>query len=70
MSNTDKNPFLPVKGQTSEYNETKELMEDKYNVVHDHPKATRLFELAWEFGHSGGVSEIENYYMDLVDLIQ
>ena len=38
--------------------------------VDGHPKADLLFQLAWEYGHSGGYSEVLNYYIDLVELIK
>lgn len=36
----------------------------------DNPKKDKLFEKAWEYGHSSGHSEVLNYYDDLVDLIR
>jgi hypothetical protein len=35
-----------------------------------HPKADKLYEIAWEFGHSAGYGEIEIYYDQLVDLVK
>jgi len=35
----------------------------------DHPKKDAVFALAWEYGHSGGYTEVHNYYMDLVGLV-
>lgn len=46
----------------------KEHLELKYGVV-GHPKAGRLFELAWEYGHAAGVHEVESYYEELKDLL-
>ena len=37
--------------------------------ITDHPKAETLFDLAWEYGHSGGYREVYNYALDLVDLL-
>ena len=34
------------------------------------PKAARLHELAWDYGHSAGLDEVENYYRDLAELIR
>ena len=36
----------------------------------DHPKADRLYELAWEHGHSGGLEEVVNFYEEFVDLCE
>lgn len=35
-----------------------------------HPKAEKLFAIAWEHGHASGYSEIMSYAWDLVDLIK
>lgn len=35
-----------------------------------HPKADRLYSIAWEQGHSAGYSEILSYAWDMVDLIK
>jgi hypothetical protein len=37
--------------------------------IADHPKADRLFELAWDYGHASGYSEVYNYALELVDLL-
>lgn len=37
--------------------------------VEDHPKLDKCFELAWEYGHGHGYSEIRKYFIDLVELI-
>ncbi len=42
---------------------------EKYGVA-DNPKFTKAYELAWEFGHSSGFNEVENYFMGLVELIK
>ena len=36
----------------------------------DNPKREQLWSKAWELGHSAGVSEVEYYYCDLVELIK
>jgi len=33
-------------------------------------KATKLFSLAWEYGHSAGFDEVLTYYEDMADLIK
>jgi len=41
----------------------------EYEVEED-PKRAKAFGLAWEHGHSDGYSEVENYFMDFVELIK
>ena len=41
----------------------------KYEITH-HPKANKLFEKAWEYGCSSGLSEVEDYFADLVEIIK
>lgn len=46
---------------------------DELETVHQikgHPKAQRLWELAWQHGHSNGLEEVEMYYSDFVELIK
>ena len=38
--------------------------------VTGHPKAERAFNLAWDFGHSGGLHEVELYFSTLATLIK
>lgn len=38
--------------------------------VTGHPKEQKLFELAWEHGHSSGYSEVTNYYESFVELLK
>jgi len=38
-------------------------------VTQDHPKAGKLYSLAWERGHSSGYSEVLNYGYDFVELM-
>lgn len=33
------------------------------------PKAEKLWELAWEYGHAYGKHEIASYYTDMAELI-
>jgi len=42
----------------------------EYHDVTGHPKAERVFSLAWDYGHSAGLGEVANYFDDLVDLIK
>ena len=36
----------------------------------DHPKRDRLFELAWEHGHSSGYREVAIYYDEFAELLK
>lgn len=44
-------------------------LEDEFDVDGDHPKAAKLFELAWSEGHSEGFGGVINWYEKLVDLV-
>ena len=35
-----------------------------------HPKADKLYAMAWELGHSSGLLEVKNRYDDLVELVR
>lgn len=41
----------------------------KYNMT-DHPKADKLFNKAWDYGCSLGYSSTEDYFIDLIDLME
>lgn len=43
-------------------------LERKYDLT-EHPKRDKLYELAWEHGHSSGFTEVENYYGDFAQLL-
>lgn len=47
----------------------REELEALHGVV-GHKRAETLYELAWEYGHSGGWEEVANYYADLVELLR
>jgi hypothetical protein len=36
----------------------------------DHPKANKIFDKAWELGHSKGHEEVEYYFCDFVELFR
>jgi len=38
--------------------------------LQNHPKKDKLYAKAWERGHSGGLSEVYNEYLDLSDLLE
>ena len=43
---------------------------EKEEGVADNPKRDRLFEIAWDEGHSSGYEEVWNHYTTLVELIR
>lgn len=50
--------------------ELKTYLEDTHlTSALDNESRRDLFSLAWEYGHSNGHSEVENYYIDLSTLI-
>lgn len=52
----------------NEVEELKQKLLKKYNLERDE-KFEKCFHLAWEYGHSSGLSEVEIYFNDLVELI-
>jgi hypothetical protein len=36
----------------------------------DHPKANKLYEMAWEHGHASGLGEVASYAEDLAQLLK
>jgi len=46
----------------------REELEEEYGIV-GHPKASRLWEIAWDLGHAYGYDEVEAHYRELVDLL-
>jgi hypothetical protein len=49
--------------------------EFKADALHDvgltgHPKADKAYALAWEHGHSGGLSEVLVYLVDFAELVK
>ena len=49
--------------------EFKEKLAKEYGIE-NHPKLDRLFEIAWDFGHSSGFNEVDIYFSEMVDLIK
>lgn len=47
----------------------KARLEDEHGL-REHPKRELLWSKAWDLGHSYGLSEVENYYADLAELLQ
>lgn len=59
------------------YNIRQEELRQKFRTdlalahgVYQFAKEPSLFDLAWDYGHPGGYSEVMSYYADLVDLIK
>jgi hypothetical protein len=44
-------------------------LEAEFGVA-GNPKAAQLYDLAWDYGHSGGLEEVYAQYSNLVDLIR
>lgn len=47
----------------------KASLETKWGLV-GHPKADKLYSLAWEMGHSAGYHEVGLYYDDMAELLK
>lgn len=60
------------KYQDCEQRKMDEFIHDLYEEfeVTDNPKVHKVYELAWEYGHSSGLSSVYNYFSELVDLIK
>jgi hypothetical protein len=61
----------------AQYNEEKHRLEEKFQTdlfdefgVSDNPKRHKCFNLAWEYGHAHGYSEVYNHFSDYVELIK
>jgi hypothetical protein len=50
-------------------NEFREDLIAEYHMT-NHPKANKIFDKAWELGHSKGHEEVEYYFQDLTELFQ
>lgn len=37
--------------------------------ISGHPKRDKMYSLAWEYGHSGGLAEVYDYALNLVELM-
>lgn len=44
-------------------------LEDEYETA-GHPKADKLWELAWDYGHSSGLREVELHYAEFAELVK
>jgi hypothetical protein len=55
--------------RTLDRQEHRALME-KIHGLTGHPKAEKLYEIAWDIGHSAGYHEVEIYYDDMAELLK
>ena len=57
----------------SRENELMSLFENDCAIecrVENHPKRAKLWQMAWEYGHAHGLSEVLIYYKRLAELLQ
>ena len=66
MSKSEKKRFKEKKIEFE--NKWEKTLYKEYNVENN-SKRTLCFGIAWEYSHSGGYSEVEDYFSRLVDLI-
>jgi len=50
-------------------NQFRDDLESFYHMK-GHDKADLLYSKAWHMGHSGGLTEVANYYSDLIELVK
>ncbi len=43
-------------------------LEEEYDLV-GHPKASKLYEIAYDMGHSSGMEDVAHYYCQLSELL-
>lgn len=65
----DEDRFAQLKKAKARQMLLKENLEKEFDLM-GHPKAEKLFFLAWEYGHAHGETEVRNYYEDLIDLVR
>lgn len=58
-----------IQKQRDERDAHKATLEKKHGLT-GHPKADKLYELAWGMGHSAGYYEVEIFYNDMADLLK
>ena len=58
-----------LKRQAEERRALKERLLEEH-VLTGHPKGDKLFELAWEHGHSAGIHEVEIYFAEFAELVK
>ena len=47
----------------------KAKLQEEHGVPEDHPRADKLFELAWQYGHAFGETEVSNHYEEFLALL-
>jgi len=55
--------------ETQKRVDQKAQLAEEHGVV-DHPKLDKVYDLAWQHGHSAGFHEVEMYFEEFVELIQ
>ena len=77
QSYKDKKSEEEYKNAHREYRiETSTLMKQFRNdlfeeaEIIEHPKADKIWNLAWERGHSSGLAEVYDYFFEYLDLIK
>lgn len=65
------------KDEKEKYNKKNRELEEEWKLwlfkdegVENNPKREQCFTVAWQEGHSGGYSEVENYFREFVELIK
>lgn len=48
---------------------SKQRMARETGVPRSHPKFERLWDMAWQEGHSNGISEVEQYFREFAQLV-
>jgi hypothetical protein len=41
----------------------------EYNIGQGHPKWSKLMSKAWEHGHSGGLSDVEYWFVEFLEML-
>ena len=49
---------------------SKQRMAEETGVPRTHSKFELAWDIAWSEGHSSGISEVENYFRELADLLK
>lgn len=68
-------PFTKETRQAHSYNEAVLMARFKEDLAREHgldthPKATKLWDIAWSMGHASGLSEVETYYAEFAELLK
>lgn len=60
------NEFQKMQQEEDEFR--KQLEHEYMSEVSEQKVLDAVWNQAWEYGHSGGLEEVKNYYLDLSDL--